>query len=92
MARPGGSAGTISTPGRSPRSAREAGGVGHEAQLVEGDDGVIVDHNVERGNPAAPPTWHQPFSESATARGAPRMVTADRGYGEKAVKISALAA
>ena len=28
---------------------------GHKAQLVEGDDGVIVDHNVEQGNPADAP-------------------------------------
>ena len=28
---------------------------GQKAQLVEGDDGVIVDHNAERGNPADAP-------------------------------------
>jgi transposase, IS5 family len=60
---------------------------GHKAQLVEGDDGVIVDHNVERGNPADAPQL-TPAVERVSKRAgrAPRKVTADRGYGEKTVE------
>jgi transposase, IS5 family len=59
---------------------------GHKAQLVEGDDGVIVDHNVEQGNPADAPQL-APAVERVTRRAGrpPRKVTADRGYGEKSV-------
>jgi IS5 family transposase len=59
---------------------------GHKAQLVEGDDGVIVDHNVERGNPADAPQL-APALERVSKRAGrpPRKVTADRGYGEKSV-------
>ncbi len=59
---------------------------GHKAQLVEGDDGVIVDHNVERGNPADAPQLAPAVGRVAKRAGrAPRTVTADRGYGEKSV-------
>jgi hypothetical protein len=59
---------------------------GHKAQLVEGDDGVIVDNNIERGNPADAPQL-APAVERVTQRAGrpPRKVTADRGYGEKSV-------
>jgi transposase, IS5 family len=62
---------------------------GHKAQLVEGDDGVIVDHNVERGNPADAPQL-APALERVSKRAGrpPRKVTADRGYGEKSVDDS----
>ncbi len=59
---------------------------GHKAQLVEGDDGVIVDHNVERGNPADAPQLAPAVGRVAKRAGRPpRTVTADRGYGEKRV-------
>jgi IS5 family transposase len=59
---------------------------GHKAQLVEGDDGVIVDHNVERGNPADAPQLAPAVDRVRKRAGRPpRAVTADRGYGEKAV-------
>jgi IS5 family transposase len=59
---------------------------GHKAQLVEGDDGVIVDHNVERGNPADAPQLAPAVDRVARRAGRPpRKVTADRGYGEKSV-------
>ena len=59
---------------------------GHKAQLVEGDDGVIVDHHVERGNPADAPQLAPAVGRVAKRAGpAPRTVTADRGYGEKIV-------
>ncbi|RZL85192.1 MAG: ISNCY family transposase [Rhodococcus sp. (in: high G+C Gram-positive bacteria)] len=60
---------------------------GHKAQLVEGDDGVIVDHNVERGNPADAPQLAPAVDRVRTRAGRPpRTITADRGYGEKAVE------
>jgi len=60
---------------------------GHKAQLVEGDDGVIVDHNVERGNPADAPQLAPAVDRVRTRAGRPpRTVTADRSYGEKAVE------
>jgi IS5 family transposase len=59
---------------------------GHKAQLVEGDDGVIVDHNVERGNPADAPQLTPAVGRVAKRAGRPpRTVTADRGYGEKRI-------
>ena len=59
---------------------------GHKAQLVEGDDGVIVDHNVERGNPADAPQLAPAVNRVSKRAGRPpRKVTADRGYGEKSV-------
>ena len=60
---------------------------GHKAQLVEGDDGVIVDHNVERGNPADAPQLAPAVDRVRKRAGRPpRTVTADRGYGEKDVE------
>ena len=60
---------------------------GHKAKLVEGDDGVIVDHNVERGNPADAPQPVPAVDRVRTRAGRPpRTITADRGYGEKAVE------
>lgn len=60
---------------------------GYKAQLVDNDDGVIVDHNVELGNPPDAPML-VPAIERIRARAgrAPRAVTADRGYGEAAVE------
>jgi transposase, IS5 family len=60
---------------------------GHKAQIVEGDDGVIVDHNVEQGNPPDAPQLAPAVDRVRTRAGRPpRTVTADRGYGEKAVE------
>ena len=60
---------------------------GYKAQLVDNEDGVIVDHNVEAGNPPDAPML-VPAIERVKARAgrAPRAVTADRGYGEAAVE------
>ena len=60
---------------------------GYKAQLVDNDDGVILDHNVEIGNPADAPQL-APAIERITRRTgqAPRAVTADRGYGEARVE------
>jgi IS5 family transposase len=59
---------------------------GHKTQLVEGDDGVIVDHNLEQGNPADAPQRAPAVGRVSKRAGRPpRTVTADRGYGEKSV-------
>ena len=60
---------------------------GYKAQLVDNQDGVIVDHNVEVGNPPDAPML-APAIERITRRAGrvPAAVTADRGYGEQAVE------
>jgi IS5 family transposase len=60
---------------------------GYKAQVVDNVDGVILDHNVEMGNPVDAPQL-APAIERITRRagGPPRAVTADRGYGEAAVE------
>jgi len=60
---------------------------GYKAQLVDNDDGIILDHNVEAGNPPDAPML-APAIKRITARTGrtPRAVTADRGYGEHAVE------
>ena len=59
---------------------------GHKAQLADNEDGVVLDHTVEQGNPADAPQL-APAAERITRRTGrpPRAVTADRGYGEKKV-------
>ena len=53
---------------------------------MDNDDGVVLDHTVEPGNPADAPQL-APAVERVTRRTKrrPRTVTADRGYGEKKV-------
>jgi transposase, IS5 family len=60
---------------------------GHKAQVVDNDDGTVLDHTVELGNPADAPRL-APAVERVIARTGrrPRTVTADRGYGEKRVE------
>jgi len=59
---------------------------GYKAQVVDNDDGVVLDHTVRQGNP---PDAAQlaPAVQRVIARTGrrPRTVTADRGYGEKRV-------
>ena len=59
---------------------------GYKAQLVDNEDGVILDHNVETANPADAAQL-APAIEGITGRAgqAPRAVTADRGYREAKV-------
>jgi IS5 family transposase len=60
---------------------------GYKAQLVDNEDGVIVDHNVETGNPADGPMLEPAIRRIKQRTGrAPRAVTADRGYGEAGVE------
>jgi IS5 family transposase len=60
---------------------------GYKAQIVDNEDGVIVDHNVEVGNPPDAPMLEPAVARIKRRAGkAPRAVTADRGYGEQAVE------
>jgi IS5 family transposase len=60
---------------------------GYKAQVVDNADGVILDHTVERGNPADAPQLAPAIARiTARAGRAPRAVTADRGYGYASVE------
>ena len=58
---------------------------GYKAQVVDNDDGVVLDHDVRVGNPPDAPQL-APAVRRITQRTnrSPRTVTADRGYGEAA--------
>jgi transposase, IS5 family len=59
---------------------------GYKAQVTDNDDGVILDHVLEQGNPADAPQLAPAIQRIITRTGRrPRTVTADRGYGEKSV-------
>src|SRR5258708_25337617 len=60
---------------------------GYKAQIVDNGDGVILDHNVEVGNPHDAPQLAPAIARIATRTGqTPRAVTADRGYGQASVE------
>ena len=60
---------------------------GYKAQIVDNEDGVILDHNVEVGNPADEPQLAPAIERIKGRTGrAPRAVTADRGYGEAKIE------
>ena len=74
-------------PARSPKAdSGKPVEFGHKGQVVDNDDGIVLDHTVEQGNPPDAPQL-APAVERVTKRAGrtPRTVTADRGYGEKAV-------
>jgi IS5 family transposase len=60
---------------------------GYKAQIVDNEDGVIVDHNVEVGNPPdaeqLAPAVHRIKQRAGRT---PRTVAADRGYSEQSVE------
>ncbi len=59
---------------------------GYKAQVVDNDDGVVLDHNVEIGQ--SPRCTHARAGDQArdrTDEGRAKAVTADRGYGEHSV-------
>ncbi len=59
---------------------------GYKGQVTDNDDGVVVDHTLEQGNPADAPQLAPAVRRVIQRTGRkPRTVTADRGYGEKAV-------
>jgi transposase, IS5 family len=59
---------------------------GYKAQVVDNEDGIVLDYTVEEGNPPDAPQL-APAIERITQRTgkAPRAVAADRGYGEAKV-------
>lgn len=60
---------------------------GHKAQVVDNDDGIVVDHIVEPGNPTDAPQLAPAIKRVIGRAGrTPRTVTADRGYDEKSVE------
>jgi IS5 family transposase len=60
---------------------------GYKSQLVDNDDGVVLDHNLEQGNPADAPQLAPAVKRIIRRTGrTPRTVTADRGYGEASVE------
>jgi len=66
---------------------------GYKAQPVDNEDGVIVDYNVEAGNPPDAPMLVPAIERTKARTGrAPRTVTADRGYGEASVETDLHAA
>src|ERR1019366_10720353 len=60
---------------------------GYKAQVVDNQDGVVVDHNVEMGNPNDAAMLVPAITRvAARANRAPKAVTADRGYGDVVVR------
>lgn len=60
---------------------------GYKAQVVDNADGVVLDHNVELGNPPDAPQLAPAIERISRRTGrTPRAVTADRGYGEVSVE------
>jgi IS5 family transposase len=56
---------------------------GYKAQIVDNEDGVVLDHIIEIGNPPDAPMLAPAIGRVAQRIGqTPRAVTADRGYGE----------
>jgi len=59
---------------------------GSKAQVCDNDDGIVLDHDVQPGNPADAPRLAPSIERVKKRTGrTPRTVTADRGYGEQAV-------
>src|SRR5512132_4563241 len=60
---------------------------GHKAQVCDNEDGIVLDHDVQPGNPSDAPRL-KPAVERVIKRTGrkPRTVAADRGYGEAAVE------
>ena len=60
---------------------------GYKAQVIDNDDGIILDYGVQAGNPPDAPQLAPAVSQIARRAGrTPRSVTADRGYGEPATE------
>jgi transposase, IS5 family len=59
---------------------------GYKAQVLDNEDGVVMDYSVEIGNPADAPQLAPAIARIIARTGqTPRAVTADRGYGEAQV-------
>ena len=60
---------------------------GYKVQVVDNDDGIVLDHDMQVGNPADAPQLAPAIQRVKDRAGrAPGTVTADRGYGEAAVE------
>jgi transposase, IS5 family len=60
---------------------------GYKAQIVDNEDGIVLDYTVEQGNPADAPQLAPAIRRITDRVGTvPRAVTADRGYGEARVE------
>jgi IS5 family transposase len=60
---------------------------GYKGQVVDNDDGIVLDHDMQAGNPADAPQLAPAIQRVKDRAGQPpRTVTADRGYGEAAVE------
>ena len=60
---------------------------GAKAQVLDNQDGVVLDHSVQQGNPPDAPQLAPAVKRVIRRTGRrPRTVTADRGYGEKRVE------
>ena len=60
---------------------------GYKAQVIDNDDGIILDYGVQAGNPPDAPQLAPAISRITRRAGrTPRSVTADRGYGEPATE------
>jgi IS5 family transposase len=60
---------------------------GYKAQVLDNEDGVVLDHTVERGNPPDGPQLAPAVGRVIRRTGRrPRTVTADRSYGDAAVE------
>jgi hypothetical protein len=82
--RPAGSAHTTRMPARSPRPAWQPGRI--PAQVVDNDDGIVLDRTVEQSNPPDAPQLAPAVAQVTRRAGqAPGTVTVDRGYGEAKV-------
>jgi IS5 family transposase len=58
----------------------------HKAQIVDNEDGIVLDRTVEQGNPPYAPQLARALARVTKRAGqAPGTVTADRGYGETKV-------
>jgi IS5 family transposase len=60
---------------------------GAKAQVLDNEDGVVLDHSVQQGNPPDAPQLAPAIERVIRRTGRrPRTVAADRGYGEKRVE------
>jgi len=60
---------------------------GYKAQVIDNDDGVVLDYSVEYGAAADGPQLAPAIARTARRAGRmPRAVTADRGYGQPVVE------
>jgi IS5 family transposase len=60
---------------------------GYKAQVLDNDDGIIVDHAVEQGSPADAPQLAPAIARVTRRAGRPPgAVAADRGYGQARVE------